>query len=182
MSEEKPTWNIVGEKVALGPMRRDLLPTFQRWLNDFEVTVFLGRPTGPMTMEQETVWFDKLVANEEQIAFTVYERATSRPIGTAGLHGIHRHDRTAEFGIGLFEKDCWGKGYGTETARLVVRYGFQHVGLNSVWLKAAAFNERGIKSYIRAGFKPAGRFRQGTFRNGALHDVVLMDVLASEFS
>jgi hypothetical protein len=27
-----------GEKVALGPHRRDLLPVYQRWINDFEVT------------------------------------------------------------------------------------------------------------------------------------------------
>ena len=28
-----PILNIVGNLVALGPQRRDLLPTYQRWLN-----------------------------------------------------------------------------------------------------------------------------------------------------
>lgn len=36
MSDRKPIVNITGERVALGPLRRDLIPTHQRWFNDFE--------------------------------------------------------------------------------------------------------------------------------------------------
>ena len=32
----QPIVNIVGEKVALGPLRRDLLPLYHKWSNDFE--------------------------------------------------------------------------------------------------------------------------------------------------
>ena len=36
-SSEAPILNLRGEKVALGPLRRDLVPTYLRWINDFEV-------------------------------------------------------------------------------------------------------------------------------------------------
>src|SRR3712207_8409157 len=39
---ERPILNVTGERVALGPLRRDLLPLYQRWINDWEVTRSLG--------------------------------------------------------------------------------------------------------------------------------------------
>ena len=47
--DQQPIINIAGDKVALGPIRRDLIPLFQRWSNDFEVVRFLG------TMEPSTL-------------------------------------------------------------------------------------------------------------------------------
>ena len=41
MSQE-PLTNIDGERVALGPLRRDLLPLYQRWINDFTALRTLG--------------------------------------------------------------------------------------------------------------------------------------------
>ena len=33
-SSEPPVLNVVGERVALGPLRADLLPLYGRWIND----------------------------------------------------------------------------------------------------------------------------------------------------
>ncbi len=41
---DEPIVNIVGGLVTLGPLRRDLLPTYQRWMNDFTVVRNLGTP------------------------------------------------------------------------------------------------------------------------------------------
>ena len=35
--EEQPGFVIEGERVALGPLRMDLVATYQRWDNDLEV-------------------------------------------------------------------------------------------------------------------------------------------------
>ena len=52
-SSEQPDLNIVGEKVALGPLRRDLLPLYTRWMNDFDVIRTLGVPLRPMPTQSE---------------------------------------------------------------------------------------------------------------------------------
>ena len=71
----------------------------------------------PVTWEAEADWYGGNSRNNPQNAgFTIYERVTLRPIGNTGLHKIDFRNRTAEFGIMIGEKDCWGKGYGTETA------------------------------------------------------------------
>jgi RimJ/RimL family protein N-acetyltransferase len=175
-----PVVNIVGDRVALGPQRRDLLPTYHRWINDFQALRTLGGVApGPTTMEQEVRWYDSQVAGE--VRFTVYERATARPIGTTALHGIDYRNRTAVFGIFIGEATARGQGYGTETTRLMLDFAFTALGLHSVMLTVAEFNLAGRRAYARAGFQECGRRRQCRWLAGRLWDEISMDCLATEF-
>ncbi len=179
---EAPVLNIFGEKIALGPIRRDLVPLYARWINDFDVTRTLGVGRRPMTLEAEEGWYERAAKGEGSVLFTIYERETLRPVGNTGLEGIDHQHRTAEFGLVIGEKECWGRGYGTEAARLMLAYGFRCLGLHHIMLRVFAPNERGIRAYRSAGFKEAGRLRQAIRIDGEPHDVVLMDCLASEFT
>ena len=85
MSEntERPILNIEGDLVALGPLRRDLLPVYQRWINNLGTLRTLDLPPYPMTMEKEQGWYDRVSRTESEVPFTIYERETLRPIGTS---------------------------------------------------------------------------------------------------
>jgi RimJ/RimL family protein N-acetyltransferase len=179
--DRPPILNITGEKVALGPIRRDLLPMYQRWINDFEVTRTLAAGFRPITWEAEEAWFEGASRRDREVILTIYERATMRPIGNTGLHDLDPHNRTATFGLLIGEKECWGKGYGTETTRLMLDYGFTCLGLHNIMLSVYSFNERGIRAYIRAGFQEIGRRRQAIRLGSQAFDEVLMDCLATEF-
>jgi RimJ/RimL family protein N-acetyltransferase len=180
-STDQPILNIVGEKVALGPDRRDLLALYQRWLNDFEVTRTLATGLRPLTFEAEEAWYEGIVKSERDVVFTVYERASMRPIGVTGLHGVDYLTRTAEFGMMLGEKDCWGQGYGTEVTILMLDYAFTGLGLHNVMLRVHSYNERAIRAYKRAGYREIGRRRQAHRLGGRAYDVVYMDCLATDF-
>ncbi len=94
---------------------------------------------------------------------------------------INHFHRTAEFGIMIGEKECWGKGYGTEATRLVLDYGFSSLGLHNIMLRAFSFNERALRAYRRAGFREFGRRREAIRLGGQAYDDVQMDCLATEF-
>ncbi len=178
---DQPIVNIVGDLVALGPIRRDLIPTYQRWFNQFEMVRNLAHPPRPMTLEMETGWYDS-AANAASVAhFTIYERATWKPIGNVGLGSIDYRNGTADFGIFIGELDCRGKGYGTEATRLTLDYAFTALGLRNVMLTVFAFNLAGIRAYEKAGFREMGR-RRAAARVGRQHlDIVYMDCVATEF-
>ena len=181
LPREQPIINIAGDKVSLGPHRRELLPLYLKWINDFEVTRTLAIGLRPMTWEAEEAWYERASTSERDVGFTVYERATMRPIGNTGLHGIDHVHHTAEFGIMIGEKDCWGKGYGTETAALMLDYGFTALGLHNIMLRVFSFNDDGIRAYTRAGFRVIGRRREAHRLGGRAYDVIYMDCLATEF-
>ena len=178
---DRPILNLVGERVALGPLRRDLLPLYERWINDFEVIRTLGRPMLPMTRDAEEAWYEGASRAGYNVGFTIYERASLRPIGNAHLMGVDHLRRLAEFGILIGEKECWGQGYGTETARLVLDYGFHALGLHNIMLRVFAHNERGIRAYQRAGFRVIGRRREAWRMGDLVRDEIYMDCLATEF-
>ena len=178
---ERPVLSIEGELVALGPLRRDLLPLYQRWLNDLDTTRTLDLPPQPMTIEKEQDWYEGQVKAEHDTTFTIYERETQRPIGNTGLHKIDHRNRTATYGIVIGEPDCRGKGYGTEATRLMLDFAFIALGLNNVMLMVFEYNPAGIKAYEKAGFKEIGRRRKSRMMGGKLWDDIYMDCLSSEF-
>src|SRR5688572_1288533 len=79
--EHSPLVNIVGVQVALGPLRRDLLPEYTRWRNDFTVARTLEFIPGPFTAEEREGWFAQASVDTTTIRFTVYESTTWRAIG-----------------------------------------------------------------------------------------------------
>ncbi|QIN82542.1 GNAT family N-acetyltransferase [Rubrobacter tropicus] len=173
--------NIVGERVALGPLREELLPLYGRWINDFGTMRMLGLPPGPVTAEKERDWYEQRSKAETDPMFTIYERETLRPIGNTALHGLDHRNRSASFGILIGDSDCRGKGYGTETTRLMLDYAFTALGLHNVLLTVFAYNPAGFRAYEKAGFREIGRRRESRLMGGKLWDEIYMDCLAPEF-
>ena len=182
---EPPIINIVGEKVALGPMHRDLLPHITRWSNDLAARRNIGVPL-PQTLDQRIAQYERDTTDEGGIDFAVYEQAILpgghlRPIGTVGLFDINYRNGRAEFGIFIGEVAARGKGYGTETTRLMLDYAFTALGLYNVALTVADWNIAGQRAYAKAGFRECGRRRQCWLMGGRRWDQIEMDCLATEF-
>lgn len=181
-SPEPPIVNIVGERVALGPFSKDLLPLFTRWINDFGSQLRVGFPMpGPVTAEFEEGWYDSVSTGADRNTFVIRERETMTAIGSTALHGVDMRHRTAAFGIMIGDPNARGKGYGTEAATLMLDYGFTVLGLHSINLTVAGFNLAGQTAYQRAGFRECGRLRERIQFAGRRWDQILMDCLAHEF-
>lgn len=178
----RPDVVVPGGKVFLGPVRRELVPFYRRWMNDLEVALTLSiLPRLPMTDEDELDWVDAVRRDTRSRVFTVYERPDDRPIGNIGLHEIDFHSGTAEVGLVIGERSVWGRGYATEALSLLLDYAFTVLGLNQVWLRYVAMNERARQVYDRVGFREAGRLREAVRVGQRRYDLVLMDLLAREF-
>jgi RimJ/RimL family protein N-acetyltransferase len=178
---EEPVLNIAGERVALGPLRAELLPLYGRWINDFRTIRMLDLPPAPATAEKEQDWYEGLSKGENDIMFTIYERETLRPIGNTALHGLDHRNRSASFGIIIGEPEFRGRGLGTETTRLMLDYAFTALGLHNVMLTVFEFNPAGLRAYEKAGFRQIGRRRECRVMGGKLYDEIYMDCLAPEF-
>jgi len=79
------------------------------------------------------------------------------------------------------EKSEWSKGYGQDALRLLLDYGFNILNLSSIELVVHEDNARAIRCYEKLGFKMMGRQREAKINGTRKIDVLLMDILASEF-
>jgi diamine N-acetyltransferase len=175
-----PIVNITGEKVALGPLSRDLIPLHTRWDNDLAARRNIGVPL-PQTLEQRTAHYERDARGEDGIDFAIYERATWRPVGIVSLFHIDYRNGRADFGMLIGEPDARGRGYGTEATRLMLDYAFTALGLRNIGLTVAEWNIAGQRAYARAGFKEWGRRRSCWWMGGRWWDEVHMDAIAAEF-
>jgi hypothetical protein len=85
--DEQPGFVIEGARVALGPLRMDLVATYQRWENDLEVANANGRVI-PFTLQAERERIAGRDGKPEFCDFTVYDRADQAPIGWMNRPGM----------------------------------------------------------------------------------------------
>ncbi len=68
---EQPISNIIGSRIALGPLRRDVLPAYTRWRNDFAVARTLDQVPRPTAAEDQAAWFARVSTDAQVVRFTV---------------------------------------------------------------------------------------------------------------
>jgi diamine N-acetyltransferase len=183
MESHEPDFIVVGEKVALGPLRRDLAPSYARWMNQLEVRRGLVH-MGIAAPETQEKWVDENIEKSakrepQTVEFTVYDCTDSTAVGTAGLLQIVHAHGTAEFGIAIGERR--GRGLGTEATRLVLDYAFHVLHLRNVLLETLEWNVAGLTAYERAGFRRVGVRRGAVMSRGRPTDVVIMDAVPQDF-
>lgn len=177
----RPIITVEGERIALGPLRRDLIPLYHAWITNLSANRFLLASAASMTLDQEIEWFESVIKQKNLSIYTIYELPEYRPIGNVDLHGIDIGNRTAELGILIGEADARGRGLGTEAVRLMCDIGFHVLDLHSIWLLTFGWNIAGQKAYAKAGFREVGRRREGRYFDGRYWDDIYYDILRSEF-
>ncbi len=100
-------------------------------------------------------------------------------IGIARLTVLN--DNTAVYSIGIFDDTLYGKGNGTKVTLAVLDYAFNTLLLDSVSLKVAEFNKRGIRCYEKCGFKQVGIGHDAFVADGVAYSDIIMKVQKSEY-
>lgn len=173
---------LQGEKVYLDAVRRDDLPQFTRWFGNLDLLMYLL--TGslvPKTEDDELEWFEHLRQKSNSYTFAIRLLKNDQLIGSIGLNTVEWRSRWSEVGIAVADPEYWGEGYGTDAMRIIVRYAFIELNLHRVELMVYSYNERGIGSYNKVGFKHEGTRRQAFFRDGQYHDIHVMALLQDEW-
>jgi len=88
---------------------------------------------------------------------------------------------TADVGLALGEKTAWNKGYGTETAKLLLNEVFRQLNLHRAEWWTYAENNLSIQLAKKLGFKEEARLRDAVFFDNGYHDLVVLGLLKQEF-
>jgi RimJ/RimL family protein N-acetyltransferase len=155
---------------------------FSRWGRDSEYWRLLAsEPAALFSVKQTKTWIEKEQEKDTTFAFVIHTLEDGRLIGEIGLDGIRWTHGEAFVGIGLGDREDWGKGYGTDAMRILLRYAFTELNLHRVALTVFEYNPRAIRSYLKAGFVLEGRQRSYLNRDGRRWDMVFMGILREEW-
>ena len=173
-----------GEFVKLRALEVEDFDIILKFFNTLELRQYLAT-AWPMSRNAERKWLERVtMANpwrDGELTLAIEDKKTNEFLGTVAFFDISKQHQKAEFGIAIHNPDNLGKGYGTDTTRVMLWVAFHVLGLNTVYLLTLAKNKRAHRAYEKAGFKHAGVYRQGAYVLGEFRDFVIMDITKDDF-
>jgi len=155
-----------------------------QWSQDAEYMRLVdGDPPVPLSLKatkdvNERDWPED---DPNNIMFLIRANEDDRIIGFANLDYISWSQGDSYMGIGLGDRTCWGRGYGSEAMNILLRYAFTELNLHRLTLTVFEFNERAVRMYQRCGFKIEGIVREVLYRDGRRWDLISMGLLRDEW-
>lgn len=174
---------LKGKQVRLSAFDPETLANlYAGWSNDSEFMRLLDwDPARRISTKTNKEWLEKHMDEFLEHSFIIRTLEDDRPVGEIGLDDIRWNFGDTFVGIGIGERSDWGKGFGTDAMRIILRYAFMELNLHRVSLNVFEYNPRGIRSYEKCGFVVEGRERALLQRDGRRWDVVYMGILKQDW-
>lgn len=143
---------ISGERIYLKTLgENNATEEYCSWLNDSEVNKYLC--TKYANVDGLVRYIREQNAKNDCLFLGIFFKEKQKHIGNIKLELINFKTRKATIGILIGDKNYWGKGIATEAIKLLVDYGFNHLGMEEINLEAFFENKAAIRVYEKAGFK-----------------------------
>lgn len=172
-----------GKKTAFAVLTTDHADLICKWLNDPEVTKYLGR-THPVTPVEEKAYLESLgkrITTDISFLILAKTKRSWKPIGIMSLHRINHLHGTAVTGAFIGEEKYRSGGYGSEAKILLLEYAFNWLNLRKIASHVYGSNPRSIAYSERCGYQVEGVLRAEKWHAGQLQDEVLMAIFRDDF-
>lgn len=180
----RPTYPIETERLTLRPFHDDdlgglyayqSLPDVARFLyweprNLEESRAFLKQKIGASTVEREGDW----------LVLAVVWRETGALVGEVNLQWRSREHRQGELGY-ILNPAYHGRGFATEAAAVVLRLGFEGLGLHRVVGRLDARNAASARVLERLGMRREAHLLQNEIVKGEWTDEIVYAMLRHEW-
>lgn len=179
MSKHTP---LSTERLYLSAPRAADIPLIVAHANNLNVTQYTKNIPFPYAEKDAVFWLN--LANSGMADGSKYIWAIRHPdtlafMGGVGLHVSSKHQH-AELGYWIGEP-FWGKGYTSEAVEVVMRFGFEKLGLARICAHYLAINGASGRVMEKNGMQLEGTLRQHMFRGDRLHDIKYYGILRKEF-
>jgi len=179
---ERPMRFLNGQRLYLRPIEESDLERCQIWAND----PIIRKNTlisFPYDAKAERAWWKSIPRERPRtkINLALVLEDGDRHIGNVGIFRIDWVNRRAASGTIIGERDCWGKGYATESKRVILEFCFYELGLRRMESEVLSFNEPSIRHLLANGYIEEGRRPQAILKNGRWWDELLFGVTEEAF-
>jgi ribosomal-protein-alanine N-acetyltransferase len=132
---------------------------------------------GPNTPEETTVFLNAAAhfrrrTPRDQFSLAVVQRSDLVLVGAVDLHVTSILHARGEMGY-VFRRSHWGRGYATEAAAAILRFGLTVAGLHKISATCDPDNVASARVLEKIGMTREGYLRQHTLQRGAWRDRLL---------
>ena len=167
--------------VYLRALEPDDYLTSIKWRNDDQIWSLLGGEKYFVSERYEKKWIEDAIFDSNNIRLAVCLKADNRYIGNVSITNINKSNRSGISNILIGNRDCWGKGVGSEAYRLLLEYAFNEKGFHRIEALVLESNVASIKMHQKCGYKIEGTLRDSVFKNGRWQNQILLSIIEKDF-
>jgi len=150
-------------QIALREFEENDIENKVKWINDEKNNRYLHYDI-PLSVEKTFEWFKNKARNRMDCVI-LYDNI---PVGLIGLIGIDKINQKAEFYISMGNENFKRKGIATIATKLILKYAFEELSLNKVYLNVDEDNTAACRLYEKLEFQLEGRFLKDILHRGEL--------------
>lgn len=159
------------------------LELINKWHNDVNLnSLTCGRKFFVSSLYDRNWIEDKILNNQNQVYCAICEVESNNMIGYSSLNSINYVNKNAFWGgIVIGDYKARNKGYASQAAFQLMKYGFYELGLIKITGKWLPENKISVFMAKNLGFKQEGLLRKDVYKNNQFYDVLIMSILKEEF-
>jgi RimJ/RimL family protein N-acetyltransferase len=150
------------------------------WENDEFLRLMDTSAARPLSAQRLDEWEKGMREDPNNFLFRLRTLADDTLIGFGALE-VMWTNQSAFLAIGIGDANYWGKGYGSDGLSLLLRFGFNELGLHRIGLNVISNNTRAIRLYEKTGFSYEGTQREAVYRDGQRLDMVYYGILRRDW-
>jgi ribosomal-protein-alanine N-acetyltransferase len=162
-------YTLESERLILTAPTLDDAPVIRRIVDHPEIASMTLSIRHPYPDDGAAKWINNLINSENiNYLFLMRRREDNEIIGAIGLY-LHPRFKRAFVGywLGL---DYWGKGYASEACRVMIDFGFEHLGLERIEGEYFPENAASRRVMEKAGMQFEGIMRHYLQKDGVNKD------------
>lgn len=173
---------LSGARILLRPFTLGDAPAVQALAGAREIAATTLNVPHPYENGMAEAWIETHApgyAAGRLATFAIVDPAAQQLVGAIGLMRVPAHAR-AELGywIGL---PYWNRGYASEAGRVILRFGFEELGLHRIHAQHLVRNPASGRVLQKLGMRYEGRLREHVRRWEAFEDLEQYGILADEW-
>jgi ribosomal-protein-alanine N-acetyltransferase len=169
---------LTTDRLLLRPLEADDFAVVHAYATDPEVVRFMD--WGPNTLDDTTVFLDRMIRSATESPRTQYPLAIvpvgERPVGVVELQIDSAEHRRADVGY-VLARSAWGRGYASEAAAAMLRFGFGELGLHKISATCDPDNRGSARVLEKIGMRQEGVLRDHFLIRGQWRDRLLWAAL-----
>jgi ribosomal-protein-alanine N-acetyltransferase len=165
---------------------RDMVASDLREVHEYasEPDVVRFMHWGPNTEDETREFIEKsILAQKEKprrdFDIAIILKSTGDLIGGCGIHVSNPENREGWIGYCL-NRNFWGKGYATETAQALVKFGFERLDMHRIFANCDPQNLASARVLEKSGMKKEGQLREHRWSKGKWRDSSIYAILEQD--
>lgn len=153
------------------------------YASDTEVVRYMD--WGPNREEETKNFVHRAIAHQHETPRLGYDlaivlKSKNMIVGGCGIHVSNPDNREGWIGY-VFNRNYWGKGYATETAEALLKFGFERLNLHRIFATCDPANIASARVLEKIGMKLEGRLQEHKWAKSKWRSSLLYAILDHEW-